>query len=100
MSKFFKKNMAVMASDGPSPHSLSLRLGLTVPQPSRRRYAQSLLGPSFHGPRTPHILEFHPERAAPLSRSDNERRHAVGFHSAVALRLYLATCNPSSNCSF
>ena len=36
-----------MASDGPSLHSTSLRLGLPAPQPSRRRQAQSLLVPSF-----------------------------------------------------
>ena len=46
-----------MASDGPSPHSPSLRLGLSAPQPSRRHHAQSLLGPSFHDPRTHHVLE-------------------------------------------
>ena len=45
-----------MASDGPSPHSPSLRLGLTAPQPSRRHLAQSLLGLSFHDPKTPHVL--------------------------------------------
>ena len=53
-----------MASDGPSPHSPSLRLGLPAPQPSRRHNTQSLLGPSFHDPRTHHLLESHPERAA------------------------------------
>jgi len=95
-----KKNMAVMASDGPSPNSLSLRLGLPAPQPSRRHYAQSLLGPSFHDPRTHHVLESHPEQAATLSRHDNERRHAVGSHIALALSLYLAACNPSSSCRF
>jgi len=63
--------MAVMASDGPSPNSSSLRFGLTAPQPSRRHHVQSLLGPSFHDPRTPHVLESHPERAAPLSRRDD-----------------------------
>ena len=89
-----------MATDGPSPHFTSLRLGLTAPQPSRRHHAQSLLGPSFHDPRTPHVLESHPERAAPLSRRDDERWHAVGSHSALALRLYLAACNPSSSCHF
>ena len=65
--------MAVMASNGPSPHSPSLRLGLTAPQPSRHHLAQSLLGLSFHDPKTPHVLESHPERAAPLSRRDDER---------------------------
>jgi len=36
-----------MASDGPSPHSPSLRLGLPAPQTSRRHHAQSMLGPLF-----------------------------------------------------
>jgi len=58
--------MAVMASDGPSPHSAALRVGFPAPHPSRRHHAQSLLGPSFR-PRTHHVLESHPEQAAPLS---------------------------------
>jgi len=92
--------MAVMASDGPSPHSSSLRLGLPAPSPSRRNHAQSLLGPSFYDPRTHHVLESHPKQAAPLSRRDDERRHAVCSHFTLALRLYLAACNPSSSCRF
>jgi len=92
--------MAVMASDGPSPNSSSLRLGLPAPQPSRRHHAQSLLGPSFHDSRTHHVLESHPEQAAPLSRRDDEQRPAIGSHSALALRLYLAARNPSSSCRF
>jgi len=93
--------MAVMASDGPSPHSPSLRLGLPAPQPSRRHHAQSLLAPSFHDPRTHHVLESHPKQTAPLSRRDDERQHAVGCHSALALRLYLAAYSPgSSSCRF
>jgi len=95
-----QQNMAVMASDGPSLHSPSLCLGLPAPQPSRRHHAQSLLGPSFHEPRTHHVLESHPEQAAPLSRRDDERQYAVGSHSALALRLHLAACNPSSSCRF
>ena len=55
---------------------------------------------SFHDPRTHHVLESHPEQAAPLSCRDDERRHAVGPHSALALRLHLAACNPSSSCHF
>jgi len=92
--------VAVIAGDGNSPHSPSLRLGLPAPQPSRDHHAQSLLGPSFHDPRTHHVLGSHPERATPLSRHDDERRHAVCFHSALALRLHLAACNPSSGCRF
>jgi len=100
ISKSFKKNMAVMASDGSSPHSPSLCLGLTVSQPSRRHHAQPLLGPSFHDPRTPHVLESHPERVTPLFRRDDERRHAVASHSPLALRLYLGPCNPSNDTAF
>ena len=81
-----------MASNGPSPHSSSLRLGLTSHQPSRHHHTQSLLGPSFHDTSTPHVLRLRPERAAPLSRRDDERRHAVGSHSTLALCLYLAAC--------
>ena len=92
--------MVVMASNGPSPHFPSLHLGLPAPQPSRRHHAQSLLGPSFHDPRTHHVVESHTKRAAPLSRRDDERRHDVGSHSVFALRLYLAACNPSSSCRF
>jgi len=77
-----------------------LHLGLPAPQPSKRHHAQSLLVRSFHDPRTPHVLESHPEKAAPLSRHDDERRHAIGSHSALALRLYFAACNPSSSCRF
>jgi len=62
-----EQTMVVMASDGPSPHSPSLRLGLPAPH-----HAQSLLGPSMHDPRTHHVLESHPEPAAPLSRRDDE----------------------------
>jgi hypothetical protein len=89
-----------MASDGPSPHSPFMCLGLPAPQPSRRHHAQSLLGPSFHDPRTHHVLESHPEQAAPLSRRDDERCHAIGSHSVLALRLYLAAYNTSSSCRF
>jgi len=90
--------MVVMASDGPSPHSPSLRLGLPIPQPSRHHHAQSLLGPSFHDPRTHHVLESHLEQAAPLSHRDDERCHAIGSHSVLPLRLHLAACSPSSSC--
>jgi len=92
--------MVVMASDGPSPHPPSLRLGLPAPQPSRRHHTQSLLGPSFHDLKTHHVLESHLERAAPLSRRNDERYHPIGSHSVLALRLYLAAYNTSSSCRF
>ena len=54
--QILRKNMA---SDDPSPHFPSLRLGLPAPQPSRRHHAQSLLAPSSHEPRTHHVLNVH-----------------------------------------
>ena len=99
ISKFWT-NMAEMVSDYPLTHSPSVRLGLFAPQPSRRHHAQSLLGHSFHDPRTHQVLESHPEQAAPLSLRDDERRHAIGSHSNLALHLYLAACSPSSSCRF
>jgi len=68
-----EQNMAEMARDGPSPYFPSSRLGLPASQPSRRHHTQSLLGPSFHDPRTHRVVESHPEQAAPLSRRDDER---------------------------
>jgi len=90
----------MMASDGPLPLPPSLRLGLPAPQPSKHHHAQYLLGFSFHDPRTPYALESHHKRAAPLSHRNDEQRHAVGSHSALALRLYLAACNLCSSCLF
>jgi len=81
------------------PHIPSLRFGLPAPQPSRRHHAQSLLGSSFHDPGTHHVLESHPERAAPLSRRDDERCHAIVSHCVLALRLMsgVHTAPPSCN---
>jgi len=76
--------MVVMASDGPSTHFPSLCLGLPAPQPSRRHHVQSLLGPSFHDPRTHHVLESHPARAAPLSRRNNEWCHRLSLRPCSA----------------
>ena len=92
--------MVVVASDDPLTHFPSLRLGLTAPQPSRHHHALSLLRPSFMNPRTPYVLESHPKRATPLSCRNDERRHAGGSQSALALRFYLAACSPSSSCRF
>jgi len=51
-----------------APHPIPLPCALAfLPQPSRHHHAQSLLGPSFHDPRTHHVLESHPEQAAPPS---------------------------------
>ena len=97
ISTFFKKTWRWWQAMAPHP---SLRLGLLAPQLSRRHHAQSLLGPSFHDPRKHNVLESHPERAAPLSYHDDERWHAIGSHSALALRLYLAACNPPQVVAF
>ena len=78
-----------MASDGPSPHSPSLRLGLPAPQPSRRHHAQSLLGPLFHDPRTHHVLESHPEQAS------LPPRRWVTTHCRLSLR----PCTAPLSCS-
>ena len=42
-----EQNLVVMASDGPSPHSLSLRLGLPALQPSRRHMPSPCWAPHF-----------------------------------------------------
>ena len=51
---------------------------------SRRHQALSLLGPSFHDPRTHHVLVSHPEQAAPLSRRDDERCHGLSPRPCTA----------------
>jgi len=73
---------------------------LAAHQLSRRHHAQSLLGPSFHDPKTLHLLESHLKRPAPLSRRDDQRRHTVCSRSTYALHLYIAACNPSSSARF
>jgi len=82
--------MAVMASDGPSPHSSSLRLGLPASQPSRRHYAQSLLGPSFHDPGTHHVLDLTPSkpRLSPAATMSDDTLSALtlSLHCASILQ--------------
>ena len=80
-----------MASDCPSPQFPSLRLGLTAPQPSRRHRAQSLLGPSFHDSRMPHVSRI-PSRA---SRASLPPR---GW-ATTCCRLSLRPCIASLSCS-
>jgi len=92
--------MTEMANNDPSPHSPSLRLGLSAPQPSRRHHAQSLRDFSLHDPRTHHVLESHPDQVAPLSRRDDEGWHAIVSHSVLTLHLHLAARSPSSSCRF
>ena len=82
-----------------SPHSPSLRLGLPVPQPSRRHHAQSLVGPSFHDPRTHHVLESQPDqpRLSPVAKMRDATPLSL---TVLALRFHLAGCSPSSSCRF
>jgi len=85
-----------------APHPIPLPCTLAF-SPSSHRDATTpspCWAPHFYDPRTHHVLESHPEQAAPLSRRDDERWHAIGSHSALALSLYLAACNPSSSCRF
>jgi len=82
-------------------HPIPLPCALAFPPPSHQDATtpSPCWAPSFHDPRTHHVLESHPEQAAPLSRRD-DKRHAVGSHSALPLLLYFAACNPSSSCRF
>ena len=82
-----------------APHPIPLPCALAFPPPSHR-------DATTHSPCwAPHFMTqerivFRPKQAAPLYHRDDERRHAVGSNSALALRLYLAACNPSSSCHF
>ena len=81
-----------MASDVFLTYRPFLYLSLPAPQPLRRHHAQSLLGPSFHDPRTHHVLEFHPEQATPLRLPP--RRWAT-----TCCRLSLHPCTAPLSCS-
>jgi len=95
-----KKNMAVLASDGPSHLSGALALppnshrDATTPSSCRapRFMTQKCLIFSNPTPSKP--------RLSPTWRRDDEWRHTVGCHSALALHIYRAACNPSSSCPF
>ena len=90
--------MVVVASDGPSHHPTSLRLGFAAHQPSRRHHALSLLD----DPRTPHVLEFDSERAAPLSLAATMSHdiRSIGTYSSLVLQFYLAACTPHQVVAF
>jgi len=90
-----------MASDGPSPHSPSLRLGLPAPHPSRRHHAQSLLAPHFmtqerimfSNPTTSKLRlspaatpsAFTPPLHSTACTQGTLRFHTTLYHSAIAL---------------
>ena len=79
------------------PHPIPLPCALAFPPPSHRDATTPSPCWALHDPRTHHVLESHPEQAAPLSRHDDERCHAIGSHSALALHLYLAAYNTFSS---
>jgi len=83
-----------------APHPISLPCALALPRPSHRDTTTPSLYWAPHFMTQERIMFSNPRQAAPLSRRDDERRHAVGSHSALALRLYLTACNLSSNCRF
>jgi len=84
-----------------APHLIPVPCALAFPPPSHRDATtpSPSWAPHFMT-QTHHVLESHPERAVPDSRLDDERLHAIGSHPALALRLHLAACNPSSSCRF
>jgi len=88
-----------MSSDGPSPHSPSLRLGHPAPQPSRHHHAQSLLGPSFQMTQE-RIMFSNPTPSKPCLSPAKTMSDATRSHSVLALHLYLAAYNTSSSCRF
>ena len=88
-----------MASNGPSPHSPSLRLGLPAPQPSRRHHAQSLLWAPHSWPKNASCSRI-PPRASRASLPP--RRWAMPCHR-LSLRpctapLSVSAYNTSSSC--
>jgi len=93
-----EKKMAVMTSNDPSPFPFPT---LWCYRPSAIETPPRLVptGPFISWPKNPSCSRTS-EQAAPLSRHDDERQHVVGSHSALALRLYLAACNPSASCRF
>ena len=57
-------------------------------------------GPLTSWPKNASCCRVPPRKAAPLSHRDDEQQHAIGSHSALTLRPYLAACNSSSSCRF
>jgi len=55
---------------------------------------------SFHDPRTHHVLESHPEQAAPLFCRNDERRHAVGSHPSLHCASILQPATPPQVVTF
>ena len=83
-----------MGSDGPSPHSPSLRLVLPAPQPSRRHHAQSLLPGCW----APHLMTQ--ERIMFSNPTPSEPRLSpAATMSDVTPSLSLCPCTAPLSCS-
>jgi len=95
--------MAEMAIDGPSPHPLSLRLGLPAPQPSRRHHAQSLSGWAPHFMNQERIMFSNPTpskpRLSPAATMSDDMPSALSppLHCASILQ---PTTPPQESCTF
>ena len=83
-----------------APRPITLPCALAFPPPSHKdATTPSPCWAPYFRQKNASCSRIPPERAGPLSHRD-ERRHAVSSHSALALRLYLAACNPFSSCCF
>ena len=93
--------MAVMARM--APHPISLPYALALPNPSNRDATTPSPCCAPHFMTQERLMFSNPTPSEPhLSPAATmpERRHTVGSHSALALRLYPTACNPSSSCRF
>jgi len=90
--------MVVMASDGLSPHSPSL--ALAFPPPSHRDATTPSPCWAPHFMTQERIMFSNPTPSEPRLSPAATMSDAIGSHSALALRLYLAAYNTSSSCLF
>ena len=96
-----KRNMAVMASDGPSTHSPSLHLGQPGPPAIETPPHPVPAGPLISWPKNASCIRILPQasRASLPLRRWATTCSRLSLHPCPA-RLYLVACNPSSNCLF
>jgi len=84
-----------------APHPISLPCTLALPSLSHRDIATPSPCWAPHFMTQERLMFLIPTPSEPrLSPAIDERRHAVGSHSTLALHLYLAACNHSSSCRF
>jgi len=93
-----KQNMVVMASDSPSSRAIPLPCALAFPALSHRDAATPSPCCPPHFMTQERIMFSNPTPSKPrLSPAATMSEDTL---SALALRLYLAACNPSSSCRF